>query len=228
MRFKDLPECAQLTACNLLSGIYQESKDKAAAAKEIRDAFIALYSNEEKTPAAQKPTTNITQTENPLNETIYIRNFYKDGVHIGFEYITRDGTPICGTKFNGSEIVVGKKEKSIFNKRYAEHGTVLYGALSQESEEYKNSFIYSPKQNEGKTKERHLVEIIIESDRAAVINITTTIGEDVQKTSTLIQTLPDGRPRNVSEYQREGFVDHEQLRQQLVEVSGLALKRSRG
>lgn len=44
MQFKDLPECAQHTACNLLSGIYQERTDKTAAAKEIRDAFIALYS----------------------------------------------------------------------------------------------------------------------------------------------------------------------------------------
>ena len=228
MRFKELPECAQLTACNLLSGIYKERMDKAVAAKEIRDTFIALYSNEEKAPVAQKPTTNITQTENPLNETIYIRNFYKDGAHIGFEYITRDGTPICGTKFNGSEIVVGKKEKSIFNKRYAEYGTVLYGELSPEPEEFKNYFIYSPKQNEGKTKEHHLVEIIIESDRAAVVNIATTIGEDVQRSSTLMQTLPDDRPKNVSECQQKGFVDHEQLRQLLVEVSGLALKRSRG
>lgn len=49
MQFKDLPECAQHTACNLLSGIYQERTDKSAAAKEIRDAFIALYSEAENT-----------------------------------------------------------------------------------------------------------------------------------------------------------------------------------
>lgn len=79
MQFKDLPECAQLTACNLLSGIYEREANKTVIAKEIRDAFIALYSEAENTGTYE----HLNSVVKDATESIFSKKYSQCGSRVG-------------------------------------------------------------------------------------------------------------------------------------------------
>ncbi|MGP3147099.1 hypothetical protein [Serratia bockelmannii] len=75
MQLKDLPECAQAVACNLLSGTYKDGADKSGIAKEIRDAFIALYSAPESAGAHE----NVDSVTKCAAESIFSKKYSEHG-----------------------------------------------------------------------------------------------------------------------------------------------------
>lgn len=88
MQFKDLPECAQHAACNLLGGIYDDKTDKTVIAKEIRDAFIALYSEGNCPQAHKSLDTAVADTGG-----IFGKKYTEHGESAGSRIIKTDYKP---------------------------------------------------------------------------------------------------------------------------------------
>lgn len=78
MQFKDLPEFAQQTACNLLSGTYIEAPSKEVLAKDIRDAFISLYCEAENNVTHKSSDSVVKQS----TCSIHCKKHMECGVHV--------------------------------------------------------------------------------------------------------------------------------------------------
>lgn len=83
MQFKDLPEYAKQAACNTLSDRIIKNPYPKGEAKEIRDAFIALYSEPENAGAYE----NLDSVAKEATESFLSKKYSPCGTHVGNVYI---------------------------------------------------------------------------------------------------------------------------------------------
>ena len=90
MQLKDLPECAQSAACNLLADACHGTPNKTAEAERIRDAFIALYSEAENAGTYE----NLKSAAEDTAGSIFSKKYSPCGTHVGNVYfVIEDGIP---------------------------------------------------------------------------------------------------------------------------------------
>ncbi|MGQ8702242.1 hypothetical protein [Serratia marcescens] len=160
MQFKDLPEYAKQAACNALSGRIIKSPYSKDEAKEIRDAFIALYSEPENAGAYE----NLDSVAKEATESFFSQKYSECGEHKGFIFlgpaIEEGKEPVIIDK---NELVAAHKTNDgvIITLRSTDKQLHMSGdaemlmdqlrkELGKESR-FKNMFVFAPKGIEGLT-----------------------------------------------------------------------------
>ncbi|MCS4266630.1 hypothetical protein [Serratia sp. BIGb0163] len=154
MQLKDLPECAQSAACNLLADAYHRTLNKTAEAERIRDAFIAFYSEAKNAGTYENLKSAAEDTAGSIFSKKYSEHgerkefiFLGPGIEEGKEPVIIDKSEfIAAHKTNdGVVILLSNTDKQIYMSGDAE---MLMDQLRKELDRengFKNMFVFAPK-----------------------------------------------------------------------------------
>ncbi|WP_337049234.1 hypothetical protein [Serratia fonticola] len=154
MQFKDLPECAKQAACNTLSDRIIKNPYAKGEVKEIRDAFIALYSEPENAGTYENLKSETEDTVGSIFNKKYSEHgerkefiFLGPGIEEGKEPVIIDKSEfVAAHKTNdGVVILLRSTDKRLYMSGDTE---MLMDQLRKElgkESGFKNMFAFAPK-----------------------------------------------------------------------------------